>query len=100
MEGLTDVDGIAEEVRLLGEEQVQEDLDASEHFAETDLEMGARGTRIEADGVYAFPAGQENGPLVVETLSDNQQLPLPENLLGPDHGIQCPEPRIVQENHL
>lgn len=54
----------------------------------------------ETDGLDCFLPGDENGPLVLELLTDDDELGLTGNLFGPDHGIQGPESGIVQEEDL
>ena len=55
---------------------------------------------IISDSLDSFLPGDENGPFVVELLTDDDEFRLTENLFGPDHGIQSPESCIVQEDDL
>ena len=85
---------------LFSNQQVQEDFAAGEDFADAGLEpVPAAGVPgVEADGVDLFLLRDEDGPLIVETLADDRVGRLAEDLPRPDHGIQCPEAGVIQED--
>ena len=87
---------------LLAEPQVQEHLAAGAPFPDVRDEavVGTYIRGIEAGGLDPFLSGDENGPLVVELLADDDEFRLTENIPGPYHGVQGTESGVIQEDDL
>ena len=87
---------------LLSKHQVDEYLASGAPFSDVcDEAVGCAYIRgIETGSLDSFLFGDENGPLVMELLTDDDELGLTENLFGPDYRIKGPETGIVQEDDL
>ena len=55
---------------------------------------------IKTGGLDSFLSGNEDGPLVVELLADDDEFRLTENIPGPYHGVQGTESGVIQEDDL
>ena len=87
---------------FLSKQQDEEHLASGAPFSDVgDKAVGSADIcGIETDGLDSFLFGDENGPLVMELLADDDKLGLTENLFGPDHGIKGPETGIVQADDI
>lgn len=100
--GLSDIHRIPQEVGLLADQQVQEHLTSGKplpHVGDKAI-VEPYIPCVITHGIYPFLPGDEHGPLIVETLADDDEGGLPEDFLRPHDRIERPESGIVQEDDI